>query len=292
MIVSGKLIIRPFMVRGGYACLVRCKWSLVLVVVMACRPGGAKKSPDPPPDAAADAAPTFNAKPLPNVTTDWCTSGLIGLDEETCYLPPRAGDARPRRLLIYLHGIIPAKHVGTVQKENVMSAVKNAAARAGAAAIVPRGIQGVGPSGSKDWWAWPTSPDAHAKHGPALVKRIEAAKAKLEDALGGPFAKTYLAGSSNGAYFAVNLALRDEIAIDGIGAMSGGAPGSAVTRTKPIGVYIGFGGSDEPSKNGGLALAKVTEAAGWKTKVAEHPFPHGAREIYIDEAFSFWDGLP
>lgn len=265
----------------------------LIVVLVACRDHAAKKPGDPTPDAAAaDAAPAVNAKPLPKVTTDWCTAGLVGLDEETCYVPPRSGDARPRRLLVYLHGIIPAKHVGAVQKENVMSAVKNAAERAGAAAIVPRGMQGVGPTGSKDWWAWPTSPDAHAKHAPALVKRIEAAKAKLEDALGAPFAKTYLAGSSNGAYFAVNLALRDEIAIDGLGAMSGGAPGTAVARTKPIAVYVGFGSSDEPSKNGGLALAKVTEAAGWKTKVAEHPFPHGAREIYIDEAFSFWDGLP
>lgn len=265
----------------------------LIAVLVACRDHGAKKPGDPTPDAAtADAAPAVNAKPLPKVTTDWCTAGLVGLDEETCYVPPRSGDARPRRLLVYLHGIIPAKHVGAVQKENVMSAVKNAAERAGAAAIVPRGMQGVGPTGSKDWWAWPTSPDAHAKHAPALVKRIEAAKAKLEDALGAPFAKTYLAGSSNGAYFAVNLALRDEIAIDGLGAMSGGAPRTAVARTKPIAVYVGFGSSDEPSKNGGLALAKVTEAAGWKTKVAEHPFPHGAREIYIDEAFSFWDGLP
>lgn len=283
------------MVGGGYALRVPGKWSAaLLVLIVACRDHDASKPSAKAPDAAAaaDAAPTFEAKPLPNVATDWCTAGLIGLDEETCYLPPRSGDARPRRLLVYLHGIIPPKHVGTVQKENVMSAVKNAAERAGAAAIVPRGMQGVGPSGSKDWWAWPTSPDAHAKHGPALVKRIEAAKAKLEAALGGPFAKTYLAGSSNGAYFAVNLALREEIAIDGLGAMSGGAPGSAVLRKKPIAVYIGFGTSDEPSKNGGLALAKITEAAGWKTKVAEHPFPHGAREIYIDEAFSFWDGVP
>jgi len=226
------------------------------------------------------------AKPLPDVHTDWCTGGLVGLDEETCYLPPRSSD-KPRRLLIYLHGIIPPAHVGSVQKENVMSAVKNATERAGAAAIVPRGIQGVGPSGSKDWWAWPTSPDAHARHASALVKRIEAAKKKLEDALGAPFAKTYLAGSSNGAYFAVNLALAGEIEVDGLGAMSGGAP-APIKRTKPLAVYVGYGKFDEVSKNGGLALAKATEAAGWKTKVAEHPFPHGAREVYIDEAFAFW----
>ena len=284
---------RPFMVAGGYASRVRGKWSAVVLLLAACSPRGAKKSLDPPPDAAtADAAPTFGAKPLPNVANDWCTAGLIGLDAETCYLPPPERDARPRRLLVYLHGIVPPAHVGSPQKENVMSAVRNAAQKHGAAAIVPRGIQGVGPTGSKDWWAWPTSPDAHAKHGPALVKRITEAKAKLEQALGGPFAKTYLAGSSNGAYFAVNLALRDEIAIDGLGAMSGGAPGSAIVRKTPLPVYIGYGKFDEPSKTGALALAKAVEAVGWKTKIAEHPYPHGAKEVYVDEGLAFWDSVP
>lgn len=278
----------------------RGKWAAVLLVVLvagvACRPPS-KDPPAQPKDAAPNDAAAFasvSAKPLPDVKTDWCTAGLVGLDEETCYLPPRSRDARPKRLLVYLHGIIPPKHVGAVQKENVMSVVKNAAERAGAAAIVPRGIQGVGPIGSKDWWAWPTSPEAHAQHGAALVARITGAKNKLEDALGAPFAKTYLAGSSNGAYFAVNIALRGEIDVDGLGAMSGGAP-TAITRNKPLAVYVGYGKYDEPSKNGGRALAKAAEALrdqGWKTKVAEHPFPHGAREVYVDEAFAFWDAVP
>jgi predicted esterase len=225
------------------------------------------------------------------VKTDWCTEGYLAIDEETCFLPPPADGGRTRRLLVYLHGIIPPSPANPPQKENVMTAVKNAAQRAGAAALVPRGLKGVGPAGSKDWWAWPTSPDAHAEHAMAIVKRIEAAKHTVEDALGAPFARTYLAGSSNGAYFAVNLALRGEIEIDGLGAMSGGAP-APITRKRPLAVYVGFGTFDEPSKKGGLALAKATEAVGWKTKVAEHPFPHGAREVYIDEAFELWDAVP
>jgi predicted esterase len=272
------------------------KWAAV--VFFACHsPPREQAKPPPPVDAApasADAAPLTTlptAKPLPNVATDWCLEGFLAIDEETCFLPPAIESARPRRLLVYLHGIIPPAPKNAPQKENVFTAVKNAASRAGAAALVPRGIRGIGPTGSKDWWAWPTSPDAHAKHGAALVKRITEAKAKLEEALGAPFAKTYLAGSSNGAYFAVNLALRGEMEIDGLGAMSGGAP-TAIKRTKPLAVYVGYGTQDVASKNGGLALAKAAEGAGWPVKVAEHPFPHGAREIYIDEAFSFWDGVP
>jgi predicted esterase len=202
-------------------------------------------------------------------------------------LPPlRPG--KPRRVLIYLHGIVPPQPKNSPQKENVMAAVFHAATRAGAAAIVPRGVRGIGPAGSKDWWAWPTSPDKHAELAPSLVARIDRVKKKLEAIAGAPFERTFLAGSSNGAYFATTLALRGEIGIDGLGAMSGGAP-VAITRTTPLAVYVGFGSSDEASRSGGAGLAQKAASVGWKTKIAEHPGGHGAREVYLDEAFAFWD---
>jgi predicted esterase len=274
---------------------VRGKWAAV--VFFACDsavPAPDRRDPPATADAAVsavDAAPVKVAKPLPNVPTDWCLEDFVAIDEQTCYLAPPAESARPRRLLVYLHGIVPPSPKNAPQKENVFTAVKNAAHRAGAAALVPRGIRGVGPSGAKDWWAWPTSPDKHVEHAPAIVKRILAAKARVEESSSEPFAKTYLAGSSNGAYFAVNLVLRGEIDVDGLGAMSGGAP-TQIKGTTRLPVYVGFGKYDEASKNGGLALAKAAESAGWPTKVAEHPFPHGAREVYIDEAFSFWETVP
>lgn len=156
------------------------------------------------------------------------------LDEETCFVLPLLAPGRPRRLLVYLHGIVPPVPTSP-QKENVMTSVLHAATRAGAAALVPRGLRGIGPAGAKDWWAWPTSPKSHAEHAPALVARISSAKAKLEERAGAPFERTYLAGSSNGAYFAVNLALRGELDVDGVGAMSGGAPTPA-TRKEPLAV--------------------------------------------------------
>ena len=35
-------------------------------------------------------------------------------------------------------------------------------------------------------------------------------------------------------------------------------------------------------------IAAVLEAAHWPVRVAEHPVGHGAREVYLDEAFAFW----
>jgi predicted esterase len=232
----------------------------------------------------------------PSVATDWCIEGMKGLDEDVCYVLPelRAG---PRRLLVYLHGIVPPTKE-SVQKQTVQGAVLNAARRAGAAAIVPRGRRGIGPEGASDWWAWPTSPATHAKLVKEIVARWVAAKTKLEGIAGAPFERTYLAGSSNGAYFLSALALRgdcDELGfpIAGYGAMSGGAPGGrgadALAGRAPRPVYVGFGTYDAETKSGARALAAVCGAARWPVRIAEHPFGHGAREIYLDEAFTFWD---
>jgi len=179
----------------------------------------------------------------------------------------------------------------------VQGAVLKAATRAGAAAIVPRGRRGIGPEGAHDWWAWPTSPSTHAQMVREIVARWIVMKKKLEGIAGRPFEKTYLAGSSNGAYFLSALALRgdcDELGfpIDGYGAMSGGAPGGrgadALKGRTPRPIYVGFGTYDAETKAGARALAAVFHAAHWPVQMAEHPFGHGAREVYLDEAFAFW----
>lgn len=238
-----------------------------------------------------DAAST---EPAPRIDTDWCLEGLTALDEETCYvLPPLAAD-RPRRLLVYLHGIVPP-FPSSPQKEKVQLAVLRASTRAGVAALVPRGLRGIGPRDARDWWAWPTSPEAHAKHAAGIVKRLVGARERLERIAGGPFERVYLAGSSNGAYFLAALALSGPLedlgfTIDGFGAMSGGSTGGrrpGVRAGKPF--YIGYGSYDAETKHGAEALATALRGASWPVRVAEHPFGHGAREVYLDEAFAFWD---
>ena len=175
----------------------------------------------------------------------------------------------------------------------------HASVRAGAAALVPRGLRGVGPPPATDWWAWPTTPASHVALTPSIVARWAAAKRKLEAIAGGPFERTYLAGSSNGAYFLSALALRgDSVAlnfpVDGFGAMSGGAssgggyPSSA--RLAPTPFYIGFGIYDDETQAHVRSLVTALEAAGWPLRVAKHPLGHGASEVYLDEAFAFWDG--
>jgi predicted esterase len=241
----------------------------------------------PAPDAAgpADAAP----RPLPDVPTDWCLEGFRAIDEGTCYLLPDG--VVPSRLLVYLAGIVPPTP-RSPQKEKVQAVVAAAARRAGVAALLPRGRRGIGPEGARDWWAWPTGPADHAAHAATLLREWTTARTRLEAALGRPFARTYLAGSSSGAYFIAALALRGEVAFDGYAALSGGAPGGA-TVPREAGApgrppfYVGYATGD-PTNGGPKALAARLSSGGWPVRVGVLAGGHGAREEYLDEALAFF----
>ena len=232
------------------------------------------------------------------MATDWCIDGLSSLDEDVCYVLPPLAERKPRRLLIYLHGIVPPLPTSP-QKHMVETVVLRASVRAGAAALVPRGLRGIGPAQATDWWAWPTTPASLVELAPSIVARWAAAKRKLEAIAGAPFDRTYLAGSSNGAYFLSAIALRGDLValsfpIDGFGAMSGGASGRrgyrALATLAPRPFYIGFGVYDDETQTNVRSLVAVLEAAHWPLRVAEHRLGHGANEVYLDEAFEFWDG--
>ena len=213
-----------------------------------------------------------------------------GLDEGTCYLVPDGWSGRtPRRLLIYLSGIVPPV-ARSPQKENVQRVVAAAARRAGAVALLPRGRRGIGPRDARDWWAWPTSASDYAAHAETMVADWAAARAKLEAALG-TFDRTYLAGSSSGAYFLTALALRGDVEMDGYAAASGGAPGLGAPRAagaKKSPFYVGYASGDRTNA-GPKALGELLRAEGWPVRVEQHPGGHGAREVYLDEAFELWE---
>ena len=222
---------------------------------------------------------------LPEVVTPWCPSPWRGLDENTCWLLP---EAAPSSLVIYLSGIVPPGPPGALQA-NMQQVVARAALRAGAAVLMPRGRAGLGPAATRSWWSWPTSKADVDRFAPAMVAGWFAARTRLEAALGAPFPHTYLAGSSSGAYFLTSLAVRGAIEVDGLAATAGGGAGtgalSAAPRMPPF--YVGFGSGD-PAASQLRGFGKALRGAGWPSLVREHPGGHGAREVYLDEAFAFW----
>ena len=123
-----------------------------------------------------------------------------------------------------------------------------------------------------------------------MVAEWSVARAKLEGALGA-FERTYLAGSSSGAYFLTALALGGAVEMDGYAATSGGAKGQAsrhASSVKRRPFYVSWASGD-PTNGGPKGLGAFLSANGWPVRVAEHPGGHGAREVYLDEAFAFWD---
>lgn len=231
------------------------------------------------------AAPWPRREPAP-VVTDWCIDRVRTLEQGACYVLPAK---RSSDLLVYLHGIVPPTP-SSVQKTNFQTVVANASERAGVVALIPRGNVGLAPKGHEKWWGWPTTGPSYRRLGPELVERIRTQRKHLEDVVGVTFSRVMVAGSSSGAYFATAIALHGAMdEAHGFGAMSGGAgyrtEELATLRPRPF--YVGFGSHDSVAGSA-RALGKLLTDAGWPVRVAAHPLPHGAREVYLDEAFSHW----
>jgi predicted esterase len=216
----------------------------------------------------------------------FCPKRLHALSEDACFvLPPKPTTT----LLIYLHGIVPPTR-DSVQKTNLAEVVANASERAGSVTLLPRGEQGFSPPKYPRWWGWPTSKVGYESQGQPLIDRLRKHREALERLLGVSFERAYLAGSSSGAYFVASVLLHGGMPeIAGYGVLSGGSgystPMLATLPERPV--YLGFGEYDSvapPLR----ALAARLEAVGWPVKLAAHAEGHGAREIYLDEAFAFW----
>jgi predicted esterase len=227
---------------------------------------------------------TWPPKPPPGTHGDFCTPIVTALDDDACYVLP---DTLPRELLLYLHGIVPPQAT-SAQKTNYQTVVANASRRAGVAALLPRGRPGLAPKGHDGWWGWPSTAAATASRTNELVAGFVEKRRKLEALIGRPFERFYVAGSSSGAYFVAALALNGVIAADGFGAMSGGAfHGSPSPNASIAPFYVGYGTGDTVAKSAQL-LANQLRQQGWPVDIAPHALPHGAAEIYLDEAIAFW----
>jgi predicted esterase len=239
----------------------------------------------PLPGSVALANPAW-PPPLAAVRTDWCIERVSVLDEETCFALP---ETKTSRLMVYLHGIVPPEPTSFV-KTNFQTVAANAARRAGIALLMPRGERGLGPKGHERWWAWPTTESAYRKYAGELVQRLWDKRKKLEGALSFPFSRVYLAGSSSGAYFVSLLALHGGFPADAYVAVSGGAPvrAASLAGLSPRAFYVGYGTHDSAA-SGARALASQLTRSGWPVRLAAHPVGHGAHEIYLDEAFAFFD---
>lgn len=245
---------------------------------------GSARATEPAPPPSATWPP-----PAPDVTSDFCSEAMTALDEEACYVLP---EARTDELLLYLHGTIPPGKTSP-QKTNLGTVLANAAKRGGFAVLLPRGRRGLAPASQKDWWGWPTSALHYERWAPEMLAQFASKRQKLEALIGAPFSRFYLAGSSSGAYFVSALALKGALEAQGYAAISGGAwlerNRIAELSAKPF--YVGYGQHDTVAASA-RRLGERLRDAGWPVRVAVHPLPHGAREVYLEEALAFFRTPP
>ncbi len=242
----------------------------------AAQPAAAAPAPAPPPSAPWP-------PPAPDATSDFCSEAMTALDEETCYVLP---EARTDELLLYLHGTIPPGKTSP-QKKNLGTVLANAAQRGGFAVLLPRGRRGLAPASQKGWWGWPTSALQYECWTPEMVEEFASKRHKLEALIGAPFSRFYVAGSSSGAYFVSALALNGALEAQGYAAISGGAwlERNRIAELSPKPFYVGYGQHDTVAASA-RRLGERLRDAGWPVRVEVHPLPHGAREIYLDEAIA------
>jgi predicted esterase len=161
--------------------------------------------------------------------------------------------------------------------------------RANIAVLLPRGRRGLAPATQRGWWGWPTVVAEYRRFTPEFVASFAEKRGRLEALVGASFARVYLAGSSSGAYFAAALALTGAYEADGFAAISGGAwvDRHRIPEPSRKPFYVGYGRHDTV-RTAAQTLGDRLRQAGWPVMIAVHPLPHGAREVYLDEALGFF----
>lgn len=246
--------------------------------------------------SAEPAAPPLPAPHLALNTPDanaegWCLPGVDALDPETCVVVPDEIKP-PRTLVIYLHGVVNPWSEN--HNRDYQLVVRDNARHRGFVAMIPRGRRGIGPDNARGHWAWPTTTDVYNQMGKEITRIWLEKKKIIEAGLGQPFEKTFLAGSSNGAYFLTSLALKGDFVADGFAALSGGTKGGWSRWTlghhqlrAPF--YVGYGTADDSSADP-ESLGELLRDVRWPSKVAVHVCGHGAQPIYLEEAVPFLGG--
>jgi len=250
--------------------------------------------PTEPMAAAGTVESTPSTEPAPAAAPDptgWCAPELPRLSSGMCYALPAGRGANATELVIFLHGVIAR---GTDWQWGPQRSAARAAAVHGLVALMPKGRRHLRTDDMADYYTWPTSMDAQVQAEPAMLQEWAEARQELETMLGRPFAKTYVFGFSNGAYYVASLAARARISVDGYAAFAGGAAFRFARRrglAGPAGrapIYVGYGTEDGPAVRDCTALKEALEHAHWPSRVvASKGVGHVMTDAQIASALVF-----
>jgi predicted esterase len=83
--------------------------------------------------------------------------------------------------------------------------------------------------------------------------------------------------------------VRGDFPADGYAVLSGGSgrPAPHLAELPKSAIYVGYGDGDVVGAKAEEVAAQA-RAAGWRVRVSVHHTGHGAREVYLDEAFELF----
>ncbi len=215
-----------------------------------------------------------NAKSPAEHTTEsaaWCAPELEALPSSVCAWT--SSGAISDTLVLFLHGVIQPDSGWQYQQQR---AIARAAHQNGFDVLMPRGRQGVGPPGMRDWWTWPTSVAAQQQVEQNLLSEWQAARTALEERRNKPYARVFVFGFSNGAYYASQLVLRGKLPGQGAALFAGGSGGKWLERyaraaTTRVPVYLQCSRNDKSAVSDVRKLGRMLQRLGWPHRFVERP---------------------
>lgn len=223
----------------------------------------------------------------------WCAAEVETLSDGMCFHAPaqaQASSAEHPTLVVFLHSLVAVKSNWQWEQQRELV---SAAERHGFSVLMPRGRTGLGPRRSGDVWAWPTSPAKQAEVEDELIDEWREAQRTIETRNRHRFARVFVFGFSNGAYYASTLALRNRLNADGYGVFAGGSGGkyasvlgsrTAATDRAPI--FVGYGTKD-PAWHDMASLADTLKSLGWRHQVKAEPVGHLVTAAQLAAAMRF-----
>lgn len=226
-----------------------------------------------------------------DATNNWCAPEIERVGAANCYfLAPRApGQSEPGggTLVIFLHGL--TGDGSTWQWDQQRTFVRLAQTHH-FSALIPRGRKGIGPGRDPKVWAWPNSKRAQAEVEREVLSELAAARQSLEQRAG-KFARVFVFGFSNGAYYATSLMLREKLDVDGFAAFAGGSGNEherlqAKSVKRRIPMFVGWGTKD-PDRKRQQELIRMLQELAWPHHAVGANVGHTVTPKQIEEALEF-----
>lgn len=156
--------------------------------------------------------------------------------------------------------------------------------------LIPQGRPGLGPGRDPGVLAWPTAQELQVQYEAELLAEWRAGVAQAEK-LHGAFARVFLIGFSNGAYYATSLTFRERFVCDGVAVFAGGSgakyqrlTASRAKRRTPM--FVGYGTLD-PDNRQQRALVALLKALGWPHRALAAKVGHTVASEQMRAALGF-----